>query len=125
MDAHCPHCGIQLPERAGQFCPKCQEPLDGTGEQSEAIAPASTIARLHPALTDGKEESEALMERIVELELRTFELERRLQKSLLFSDSFYTRAFTIFGHFLVVYMIIALPFIFIAVCMDAMRGMRP
>src|SRR5262249_17493311 len=125
MDAHCPHCGIQLSEGTGQFCPECREPLDGTGDQSEAIAPACTIARLHPARTDGKEESGDLLERIVELELRTFELERRLQKTNLFSESFFARAFTIFGHFLVVYMIIALPFIFMALCMDVMGVMRP
>ena len=123
MDAHCPHCGIQLPEGTVQFCPECREPLGGIGEQSEAIAPASTIARLQPAQTRAKEE--ALLERIVELELRTFELERRLQKTNLFSESFFARAFTIFGHFLVVYMIIALPFIFIALCMDVMGVMRP
>src|SRR5438128_5514366 len=101
MSALCPHCGARLPGVADPFCPECRQPLDEKPAESQAITPAEKLSKL-PSFRQGRAETHAHAElpadQLQWYEDRIAELQRRLQRSNLFHESFLTRAFAVWGH---------------------------
>ena len=96
MNSPCPHCGAPLPDALDAFCPVCREPLDTPLAEGQAVVPVAAVAQSQPGRSDGREQTPP--ERIDLLEQRISRLERRLRQSQLYSESFVTRAFAVFGH---------------------------
>jgi hypothetical protein len=118
MDTVCPHCGSQLPMVADAFCPACRQPLGEAPITSSANIQANTITYSPPASSLAKVAGP--LDRTASLEERIAQLEWRLQQSNLHSESFLARAFTVWGHFMVAYLIILLPIFLIAMCAGLM-----
>jgi hypothetical protein len=59
-----------------------------------------------------------LEERIIHLEARIARLESRVSDTQLHSSSFWTRAFTVWGHWVVAHLIIAIPFVCIGLLLS-------
>ena len=115
MDAQCPHCGVPLPAGTGSICPACGQALDSALITSQAIIPPENVAR--KSRTRGSvDREEAPADEIEYLEQRIAQLEWRLHQSSLQSDKFLTRAFAVWGHFIVAHLIILLPIILFAMC---------
>jgi hypothetical protein len=69
--------------------------------------------------------ADAVTDRIAALEQRIVDLEKRLHGTNLVSPRFLVRAFAVFGHAMVAYLIIAFPFLLWALFSDVRRLVRP
>jgi hypothetical protein len=114
MHAQCPHCGTRLPVVADAFCPECRRPLGETPAKRPAIVSAEAITRQPPAR--GVDRERVSSDAIEFLEKRIAHLEWRLRHTNLHSEGFLTRAFTVWGHFMVAHLIIVFPLFALAMC---------
>jgi hypothetical protein len=67
----------------------------------------------------------AVTDRTAALEQRVVDLEKRLHGTNVVSPRFLTRAFSVFGHAMVAYLIIASPLLLLALFSDVLRLVRP
>jgi hypothetical protein len=72
------------------------------------------MSRLPRLASEGPEGDPS--DRTAWLEQRVAYLERRLQQSNLYSESFLTRAFTVWGHYFVAHLLIFVPLFILALC---------
>ena len=121
MSNHCPHCGTRLPNVRDAFCPECRRPLDEPIDEvapvptdKVATAPTGANARPIPA-SGGRAGSAGSDDQVAQLEQRVAQLEWRLQQSNLFSEHLMTRAITVWGHYMLAYLVIITPIVIIAV----------
>ena len=129
MSFLCSRCYTYYPDVTDNFCPKCQmivEPMQEGAAPPDAIATEITLGKLPTPvrLEPLKEEPispeldvtrAALLDRIRLLERRVEELERGGHTNLT-SHSFFARAFAVFGHWLVAYLVIVVPLFVLGFC---------
>jgi len=128
MSFLCPYCYTYYPQADDQYCPKCQRAVPVADAPSGAIADENTLARLPPPARDERPpvrddepgpdldvRKAALLDRIRLLERRVEELERGGHTNLT-SRNFLARAFAVLGHFIVAYLLIAVPLFLIGAC---------
>jgi hypothetical protein len=121
LDMHitCPNYGLRLPEVVDAFCPECRWDLQEV--PASAQTPSSGLVPNLPQLDEEIDSDQPRADRLAYLEERVAYLEGRLNKSGLYSPSFWSRAFTVWGHWFMAYLIIMLPFFFLGICLGLMK----
>jgi hypothetical protein len=87
-----------LPNTADAYCPECRQPLN----ELPAAQPIPTAHAADQGADVGSEHA------IARLQERVANLEWRLRRSGIYSESFLQRAFAIWGHFIVAHLLLIL-----------------